>query len=104
MEGTRCVSQMVFSLVTLCDIRITREHTEQISKVTGKSNSEESCRTSAQKWTTAVYCPDDGFCGQDIDPGKTGELKFIDEKVCHVFLDDMESCDALQARLDEAGK
>ena len=69
-----------------------------------ETKSRENCLASAVKLTTsAVYCPDDSFCGQSLDPGSTGELKFLNEKTCYVFLEALGSCDALQGSLDQAG-
>ena len=88
-----------------CDIRVTFEHSHQISRIKTSASSSETCQRDALKSSfSAVYCPDSSFCGQDIDPQKTGQLKFLSKKHCAVFHLNLSLCAKLQANLDNAGK
>lgn len=79
-----------------CDIQVTHQHAEQISRVTMESQTRESCLESAGVWAnSAVYCPDDGFCGQELDAVKTDELSFLENKTCNIYVNDVSSCDNL---------
>ena len=70
-----------------------------------KSESEEKCLETVDKWTTSVvFCPDDGFCGHGLDPENTEALKFLHAKVCHIFLKDATGCEQLQETLLETGE
>ena len=52
---------------------------------------------------SAVYCEDEKFCGLNIQPNNTSELKFLSKKNCNIFIEDVSRCNNVEQDLKKFG-
>ena len=91
--------------VAPCPVAITPEHSLQISGVHLADISMDNCVTSVSNGdsASAVYCSNENFCGLDLSPNKTSELKFLTQKTCFIYLKNLTLCDQLDQQLQQYG-
>ena len=83
---------------------MTPEHEAQIAMFQEIGITENDC---LQHFTnvdrSGFYSPDETFCGRDLTPQYTKELKFLVNKRCSVFAKSEKSCQSLISDLIKSG-
>ena len=86
--------------VSKCEVKLTSEHSAQISTIQTLSISEAECLSKLSNVALpdvfAVYCPDEQFCGIDIQLTHSKALKPLSGKNCSVFAMEMSLCEDLE--------
>ena len=90
-----------------CDFQITFEHSSQISAVQELGVTENKCKARLAGINnpdlTAVYCPDNHFCGLDLIPEHNKQLKPGFNKSCLVFAKTENVCRDIEQKLLDNG-
>ena len=95
--------------VARCESNVTEEHSRQISLMQMNDHfTREECLKLAKSFdasdsATAVFCPETGFCGFNLHPEDTSELKSLYGKTCTTFASRFARCQELETRLEDAG-
>ena len=93
--------------VTKCSFQLTMEHSAQISMTQALGSTEIECLARLTGIDhgdlTAVYCPDHSFCGLDLMPEFTKNLRPGYNKSCLVFSKTGDVCNDIEGQLIESG-
>ena len=90
--------------VTVCDLKMTPEHGTRIAMIQEIEITESDClRHFTNVDLSGFYCPDESFCGLDLTPEYTKELKFLVNESCSVFTKNEKSCQSLISALIKSG-
>ena len=93
--------------VSKCGLKLTSEHSAQISTIQTLSICEAECLSKLSNVALpdvfAVYCPDEQFCGIDIQLTHSKALKPLSGKNCSVFVIDDTQCRGFEETLFLSG-
>ena len=91
-----------------CDFKITPQHSAQISLVQELGITENDClrklSSSNIPEMSSVYCEDLKFCGLDLKPDQTQDLKPLSNKSCSLFSKSLNECEKLENQIVKSGK
>ena len=90
-----------------CDIKITPQHSAQISFTQEMGINENDCLrklSSNIPEMSAVYCEELRFCGLDLEPEHTRDLKALSNKSCSLFSKSLTECEKLEDQIVKSGK
>ena len=92
----------------LCpDIQLTPQHSAQISVNRRLGITVSECLSHFKMFTLeeffVVYCPDESFCGLDIEATSSKEMRQFANKSCSVYAKNSEQCIRLNDALTKAG-
>ena len=95
-------------LVSVCNIKVSPEHSRQIATLEYQGFSKDDCLVRGAERNESdfslAYCPLDGFCGLDLKPENTTTLSVTSNKTCSVFIQNVIFCESLDESLAQAGK
>ena len=90
-----------------CDVKITPQHSAQISFIQEMGINENDClrklSSSNIPEMSAVYCEELRFCGLDLEPEHTQDLKALSNKSCSLFSKSLNECEKLGAQIAKSG-
>ena len=94
--------------IVTCGFKLTAEHSAQIAINQYLGSNEANCVSRLRDIDVddlvAVYCPDEPFCGIDLHPEYTKQLKPIPQANCSVFAMSLLSCEKVHDTLLISGK
>ena len=93
--------------VTTCELKMTPEHAAQVAMVQHMGVTEADCVNRVAMINSldysGVFCPQDKFCGLDLEPNFTNEMRLLANKSCSVFVKYEEYCQDLTRLLRSSG-
>ena len=95
--------------IVQCETKLAFEYAVQISNISEFSITESQCQAKYSRIGLenyfAVFCPDQFYCGRDVDPvsARKGGLGFDLAATCYLYGTSEDQCQVMEKRLKENG-
>ena len=108
LESLASINYKYHCHVTECDMKVTPEHAAQIAMIQQLGITDADCLRHFERVKLddylAVFCPYEMFCGLDLLPKNTKELKHLSNKTCSIFSKATQNCAYFVSILRSLGK
>ena len=103
---SNCILSRQSCSIFRCETKLTLQHAVEISMIPEFSITDGQCqRRMLQIDVSATFCPEDFFCGLDLNPDFTGTkgLAFNQSASCYVYTKTKHECDVMSDELAKKG-